>query len=134
MGITSTEKNSVLARRLTRATGLTVTEAHARTLRLAELALRRWSERECGDGSNWHIERDEKTGIPYAHYNGPNPLIKPYRIPDREAGAIKRVRAVAEHYNLHFYHQTDPRGCSLYISDEPLTSQTYYRGVRCGEE
>lgn len=53
------------------------------------------------------------------------------RIADREAGALRRVKAVCERNGLHYYHQTDPRGCSLYVASEPLTDSAYSYGVAC---
>lgn len=81
--------------------------------------LHRWAELECGDSNDvvsWSIERDEETKKPYR-------VIYPhsgsmYRIPiaDREAGALKRLAGImAAHPELTSYHQTDPRGASLYI-------------------
>lgn len=119
-------KDREIARRL----GIPVDAA--RTLRRAELVLHRWAELECGDGNDWaswSIERDEVTGKPYR-------TLYPHRgessrtlIADREAGALRRVRAVCEVLGLHFYHQGDPRGCALYVSREPLTDSDYTRGV-----
>lgn len=53
------------------------------------------------------------------------------RIPDREAGALRRVANVCKRNGLHFFHQTDPRGCALYVSNEPLTATNYTHGVAC---
>lgn len=39
-------------------------------------------------------------------------------------------RACRDH-GLHYYHQTDPRGCALYVSAEPLTDQNYSNAVAC---
>jgi hypothetical protein len=130
----ATEKNQDLARRVFDRTGAGLTESDAATLRRAELALRRWAERECGDGSRWHVERDETTGEPWEHYNGDCATIapKPRRVPDLEAGALRRVAAVCKAHGLHYYHQTDPRGAMLYVSAEPMTDQDYHRGVCCG--
>jgi len=50
-----------------------------------------------------------------------------YAVPDREKGALKRVQATG----LHFYHQTDPRGAALYVSNQPLNDQNYTSGVCC---
>lgn len=50
-------------------------------------------------------------------------------IPDRERGALKRVAALCSEYGLSYYHQTDPRGCALYISAEPITDCDYTNGV-----
>jgi len=103
------------------------TYAEAETLRLAEKTLHRWAEREC----NGEIEREEKTGKVYAFSNssgkryefGPRPR-------DLETGALKRIAATVEARNLRelgpatkadkpelllAYHQTDPRGCALYL-------------------
>ena len=88
-------------------------------LRRISMTLHRWAELECGDGNDrasWSIERDEQTGKPYmvTHpHNG-----KSYRraIPDREAGALKRLAGImARHPELVSYHQTDPRGAALYV-------------------
>lgn len=79
------EKDSIVAQRIARKLGIQVTIAHANTLRRAEMALARWAEAECGDGSNWHIERDEITGKPYSHYHGEGAHIRPRPIPSRSA-------------------------------------------------
>lgn len=106
-----------MLRRLERA-GISWDDAIA--LRRIAMTLHRWHELECGDGSGC-IERDEKTGKPYwynanARYLGANDRRAWSRIPDREAGAKKRLAAVMQRYpTLRAYIQTDPRGASLYI-------------------
>ena len=106
----------------------------ANTLRRAELTLQRWGEQECGDGNDycsWSIERDEITQVPYFctyPHNGP---MRRYRIADKERGALKRIAEVCKRNGMHFFHQTDPRGCALYVSHEPLTDSEYSRGVAC---
>ena len=108
-----------------------MTDADANTLRRCELTLQRWAEKECGDGSNWAIARDEQTGKPFNVYHGPGKSHR-YAIPDREAGALRRARAVAESYGLAIYHQTDCRGCMLYVGPkEMMTDQEYLRGAAC---
>lgn len=108
-----TRKTIELVARLARL-GLSTAEAMA--LRRIEMTLHRWAERECGDGSDWAIERDDATGRPYnvRHGNG-----RPHRyaIADREAGALRRLAVImAPHRRrLVAYHQGDPRGCALYI-------------------
>ena len=116
--------------------GLSFDEAQA--LRRIEMTLHRWGELECGDSDNyksWAIERDEATGKPFMGiypYSG-----KSYRVPvaDREAGALKRLgKIMAKHPELRAYHQTDPRGCALYVlrdsdlNGQPI-DQVYTRGV-----
>jgi hypothetical protein len=92
---------------------------HANTLRRISMTLQRWGELECGDGNDyasWAIERDEQTGKPYMvryPHDG-----KPRRTPvaDKEKGALKRLQTIMSHYpNYVAYHQTDPRGCVVYV-------------------
>lgn len=114
------------------ARGIAASFEQAETLRRAQLTLHRWAELECGDGNDyasWAIERNEATGKPFmCHY--PNMGVPSSRpIPDREAGALKRVKRVCDELGAHYYHQTDPRGCALYVSKEPLTDSDYNRGV-----
>ena len=94
------------------ALGLTLDECCA--LRRCSMTLHRWAERECGDGSNWAIDRDDVTGKPYNVYHGPGKSSR-YAIPDRETGALKRAKAIAGAHGMTAYHQTDPRGAALYI-------------------
>jgi len=82
------------------------------TLRRCSLTLSRWAERECGDGSNWYVERDEESGLTY---NVHTETGERHRCPDRETGALKRARAIVDAAGLKLYHQTDPRGCALYV-------------------
>lgn len=81
-------------------------------LRRIEMTLRRWAEAEC----NGEIQRDGENGEgkPQRYY-GPN-MDRSYPIADREAGALKRLAAImATLPDLVAYHQTDPRGCALYL-------------------
>lgn len=107
----------------------------ANTLRRAERTLHTWAEQECGagnDNASWSIERDETTNKPFRCVYPHSGTMTRTPIADREAGALKRVAKVCEANGLHFYHQTDPRGCALYVSREPLTDQNYSsRGVAC---
>lgn len=89
----------------------------------AEKTLSRWSELEC----NGTIQREEETGIAY-YYNDYTGR-KGSRAPDREKGALKRIEAICTAHGLHYYHQTDPRGCALYIGREPLPDNNYTRGI-----
>lgn len=101
----------------------------ARALCRAERVLHTWAEHEC----NGAIQRDEETGKPswYSTVSGR----RLYRTADREAGALRRVAAIVAKYGLAYYHQTDPRGCALYIlrpGDVPAgadVSGYYSRGL-----
>jgi hypothetical protein len=84
-----------------------------------ERTLSRWSELECGDGNDyasWSIERDENTGKPYMHHYPHQGKSSRRPIADREAGALRRLSKIMQaHPGYTGYHQTDPRGCALYI-------------------
>jgi hypothetical protein len=98
-----------------RAEQLGITDADADALRRIEMTLHRWAERECGDGSDWAIERDEATGKPFNVYHGPGKSRR-YRVADKEAGALRRLAVIMARYpELVAYHQGDCRGCMLYV-------------------
>lgn len=98
----------------------------AQRLRRISLTLRRWFEMECGTenaaGSSISIERDDNgDGKPFCRvqYMAADNVWCDYRnpIPDREAGARKRLAAIMAPLKrrLACYVQTDCRGPSLYI-------------------
>jgi hypothetical protein len=94
--------------------GFTATEAQA--LRGIAMTLSRWDEVEC----NGDIERDEATGKPFRcwdQYTRQQVTIRRRSpVADREAGALRRLARILEaHPDLAAYHQSDPRGASLYI-------------------
>lgn len=94
--------------------GFTYDESVA--LRRIEMTLSRWSEAEC----NGEIERNETTGKPErvsrAWINGATRERHAWPCADREAGALRRAEVIlSNHRGLWFYHQGDPRGCSLYV-------------------
>jgi len=114
--------------------GISASFDDANTLRRAQLTLHHWAELECGDSNDyasWSIERDEHTDLPYLYTHPHKGEFRKCRIADREAGALKRVAEVCKRIGAHFYHQTDPRGCALYVSNEPLPDHDYTRGVAC---
>lgn len=106
-------------RRKLESRGIEATNEQVSILRCAEMTLHRWAEQECGDGNDygsWCITRDETTGKPYREYhpNNGNTVTRTL-IADREAGALKRIAKVCAEIGAQFYHQTDPRGCALYV-------------------
>lgn len=140
--MTATQKNQLLAKRINLRLKQQnpqdhniVTAQDAKVLRLAETTLQRWAEQECGDSNDqmsWAIERDEQTNVPYMvryHHTSDTPIRT--KVQDREASTLKRVQKLTASLGLHFYHQTDPRGCSLYVSNQPLNDQNYTNGVVC---
>lgn len=63
----------------------------------------------------------------YPHQGKPSRTL----VADRERGALKRIASVCERLGLHYFHQTDPRGCALYVAREALTDSQYSRGIAC---
>ena len=131
------------------------TRGETEALRRISMTLHRWYELECGDGRG-HIERDEKTGIPYYHddlhsYLQANDPRAWRRVADREKGALRRLGHIVGLRNTRVwgassapavrdiavkpYIQTDPRGAALYIlrpGDVPdgKSADSYYsRGI-----
>jgi len=135
----ATDKNRLLALTLERRLGGRVTDADAAILRRASMTLTRWAELECGDSNDyaaWAIERDENGEGPpymvqqvYRRDGSGGVTVTRTRIPDREAGALRRVAELCKARGWYFFHQTDPRGAPLYISTEPLTDANYTNGV-----
>ena len=101
--------------------GLGFSTEEAVKLRRISMTLQRWYELECGSDGGC-IERDEETGLTYwrSEYSG-----RRTRCPDRETGAVHRLRDIINARNvrqshteepfLNYYLQTDPRGAALYI-------------------
>ncbi len=114
--------------------GINLSEHDASVLRRAELTLHRWHEQECGDSNDylsWDIEeRDDGTAWRNVHpHSGKS---RSERIPNRAAGARKRIAEVCQREGLFYFIQTDPRGCALYVSKEPLTDNNYSSlGIAC---
>jgi len=124
-----TKRTTELIQRIT-ALGFTADEAWQ--IRRISMTLSRWGEQECGDSNDfasWSIERDEKTGKPFrvVHSHKAGSKVLREAIPDREAGALKRLHLLVAARNFRvdpagsgegrfqYYHQTDPRGCALYL-------------------
>lgn len=94
-------------------------------LRRIEMTLHRWAELECGDSNDfksWCISRDEKTGKPVMEVHPHDGKSYTYPIADRERGALKRLARIVAARNARQadskiipYHQSDPRGCQLYL-------------------
>lgn len=133
------------------------TRRDAESLRRISMTLHNWHELECGNSSDrvsWVIVRGTKRWEPGAkvgcsvakfdHSDDGKPYIERHSergttwspIPDREAGALKRLKSIMTRYpTLQSYVQTDPRGCALYIlgpGDVPEGCQAdsyYSRGL-----
>ena len=94
---------------------LGLTHDEAETIRRISMTLSRWAEHEC----NGNIQRDETTDKPlwFSNYQIEQAKTpKGYPIPDREAGAIKRLdKILSAHPGLAWYHQADPRGAAVHV-------------------
>lgn len=102
--------------------------AEARTLRRAQLTLHRWAEEMCNGTIQRHEDEQDK---PFRHYQDGHTNERSYPIPDREAGALRRVEQVCKDCGLHYYHNTDPRGCALWVATFPLDQSNYNQGIAC---
>lgn len=49
----------------------------------------------------------------------------------KTAKLIDRAEHLVKGYDLKAYHQTDPRGCSLYIITEDMNDTNYTNGIAC---
>jgi len=129
----ATSKTYELLYRLEKS-GIQASFEQAETLRRAELTLQHWAEKECGTGNDynsWNITRDEETGTPYMEVHPNTGKSYRYKIADKEKGALKRVQSVCNELGIYYFHQTDPRGCALYVAKEPLPANNYTRGISC---
>lgn len=111
----------------------------AAALRRISMTLHRWHEMECNAdvvrgvlgpaGGFVHDENGKPFLVGQVDGQKGNRF---YSIPDREAGALKRLAAIMKSYPLLVsYVQTDPRGAALYVvrkDDVPAggTLDAYY--------
>lgn len=104
-----------MSRLLGRLSDMGFSYSEAQSLRRIEMTLHRWGEHEC----NGDIERDEETGKTYSvsrAYTQGTGEYKRWPTTDRETGALNRLaKIMAKHPGLWSYHQSDPRGCALYV-------------------
>ncbi len=97
-------------------------------LRRIEMTLHRWGEREC----NGEVEVDDDGKAWRCHHSAAND--HRYRTANREAGALRRLSSIMARYpHLRAYHQTDPRGCALYVYEKARLSKLWNRHG-CREE
>ena len=85
-------------------------------LRHCERGLHHWSEQEC----EGEIQRDDETGVPYRYGRScyGDFTESPKACFDREAYLLDEARKQAKRFGLEVYHQSDPRGCQLYLYTE----------------
>lgn len=100
--------------------GVLASRDQCATLRRCSQTLSRVAEAMCGDSGPRYsrcLERDEATGKVFMAYyfHDRDAGVTRIPVPDREAGALRRVQAVCKALGLIYYHQTDPRGVALYV-------------------
>lgn len=108
---------------------LGVSKEDADALLRIERTLHRWAEREC----NGDVETDEsgKAWRLGGHRDFRGPTSPRWPTPNREAGALRRLAAIMARYPaLAAYHQTDPRGCALYLYRRDLFADYRNRNAR----
>ncbi len=118
--MTATQATESLLASLARR-GVTISFVDAEILRRAQLTLHRVAEAECGDSGPHYsrcLERDPQTGKPFLAYYFHDGRTVRFPVPDREKGALRRVAEVCARNGLIYYHQTDPRGCALYVGQQ----------------
>lgn len=98
-----------------------------------ERTLQRWAERESGNSTDsmayWVEVDDDGKAWEVRDIWGINKQFR-HRIPNMEASALRRLSAFCKDKGLYAYHQSDPRGCQLYISrTRELTPENYTDGV-----
>lgn len=121
MRTTSKERAEVIAQLIK----LGISYSDAEALRRISKTLRNWFELECGTGDERvtrSIERDDNgDGKPFLRVQymgyGNQWMDRKTPIPDREAGARKRLAAIMANYRRRLvpYVQGDCRGASVYV-------------------
>ena len=112
--------------------GIMLSLPDARNLRSAAVTLHRWDQRKNGfltkypEKASVTLIRDEHTNIPYfaIHpFSGPDTIYE--RVEDRERAAEVLIQNICNRYRLHFFRQTDPNECPLYLGRSPMTNQDF---------
>ena len=95
-----------------------ITREDAFALRRIAMTLHRWHELECGTEGGWYVERESEDEDSPPHMKNGDTGKDYGRVPDREKGARKRLKAIMTRYpHKMAYIQGDPRGASLYVVD-----------------
>jgi len=109
--------------------GLGFAEQEVKSLLRCQRVLSTWSEHEC----NGVLQRDSTTGKPY--WISPSNGDRYSPTADRESGSLRRAATICARHGVEYYHQSDPRGCALYVirpGDVPAGEDVgayYSRGI-----
>jgi hypothetical protein len=109
---------------------------HAARLHVISGLLHRQSERLCGEdltcpackGDGYTVSHDGPRATKDEPQHCPRCKGRGNRLGTREANLLMDAQEIAVFYGLRAYHQTDPRGCSLYLLDPKTDDNNYNSG------
>ena len=106
-----------------------ITDHSWRVLRDCEKNLHKWAEDEC----NGRIQWDDKTGEPHLYRKDKwgDYTCKGQPTFNREDFYLDIARKQAARYGLLIFHQSDPRGCALYVYDKQDLERSKYPIDQC---
>lgn len=81
--------------------------------RLAKI-IHQWNEDECNGAIQWHGDNEETPKRHFQDRYGCFTVVGP-TIQDKERQSLESAWKIAESHGYSVYHQSDPRGCSLYL-------------------
>ena len=119
-----------------RAAGISrVSMTHARKLRRAEKALRRWHACQCGidcgGRATYTVERSDDTGAWCGVIRYDNGDVRREPVADIGAATERRVAALCEALGAQYYIQGDPRGAALWVDSKPIPDDNHTGAVCC---
>lgn len=76
--------------------------------------IHQWNEDECNGTIQWHGDNEETPKRHFQDRYGCFTIVGP-TIQDKEKQSLESARKIAAKHGLSIYHQSDPRGCSLYV-------------------
>ena len=81
--------------------------------RLAKI-IHKWNEDECNGAIKWHGDNEETPKRHFQDRYGSFTITGP-TIQDKEKQSLESARKIAAKHGLSVFHQSDPRGCALYV-------------------
>lgn len=88
-------------------------------IRRDSITLRRLYECECNG-----CTRERPAGWSWSDYDKVR-IIQMAWVEKRIEAVRSRIERNCKALGLHYYHQTDPRGCALYVSNNPISDNSY---------
>lgn len=81
--------------------------------RLARI-IHKWNEDECNGAIQWHGDNEETPKRYFQDHHGSFTITGP-TIQDKKKQSLESARKIAAKHGLSVFHQSDPRGCALYV-------------------